>query len=246
MFSNLKILVTNDDGIDSLGLKVLVEKLKTLTNDILVVAPNKQMSATSHKITIHEGILLKKEEDIFKNVLTYSISGTPVDCVNIAINLLKFRPNVIFSGVNNGFNLGTDILYSATVASACEGANYNILGIAISCDVNNLEGMKYFDDIISYMRKTKIYKQAEVLNINIPRLANNIQITHQGVFPFQMSYVQKDDGLYYINSVPLVHSIYNNMNSDVYAIYHNSISITPLTNNQTDFKLYEKWKKINI
>lgn len=61
-----------------------------------------------------------------------------------------------------------------------------------------------------------------------------------------MSYVQKDDGLYYINSVPLVHSIYNDMNSDVYAIYHNSISITPLTNNQTDFKLYEKWKKINI
>ena len=87
MFSNLKILVTNDDGIDSLGLKVLVEKLKTLTNDILVVAPNKQMSATSHKITIHEGILLKKEEDIFKNVLTrktgadYAIVSTALLCV---------------------------------------------------------------------------------------------------------------------------------------------------------------------
>ena len=131
MLSDIRILVTNDDGIDSIGLRVLVEKLKVLTNHILVVAPSKQMSATSHKITLHEGILLKKEEDVFKDVVAYSISGTPVDCVNMAINLLKFKPNVIFSGVNNGLNVGTDIMYSATVASACEGINYNILGIAM-------------------------------------------------------------------------------------------------------------------
>ena len=246
MFSNQKILVTNDDGINSLGLKLLLEKLTYYTKEILVVAPNKQMSATSHKLTLHEGINLHKEPDIVQGIKTYSITGTPVDCVNIAVCILNFLPNMIFSGVNDGYNIGTDILYSGTIAAASEAVKYQALGIAFSCDAHTLKGMQYFDEVIKYITDKKLFLDAKVLNVNLPELSMGIKITHQGENPLKNKYTKKLDGLYYINSTSIEDISTFDENSDVYNVKMGYISITPLTNDKTDIEIYKKWQERNI
>ena len=107
----MRILVTNDDGINSSLLKILVNSLKKYASEILVVAPLVEMSATSHKLTLREGLDVVKCPDIIENVPSYSVKGTPADCVKIGLFLLDFKPDVVISGINNGYNVGNDILY---------------------------------------------------------------------------------------------------------------------------------------
>ena len=116
------ILVTNDDGINSSLLKILVNSLKKYASEILVVAPLVEMSATSHKLTLREGLDVVKCPDIIENVPSYSVKGTPADCVKIGLFLLDFKPDVVISGINNGYNVGNDILYSGTVSASMEAA----------------------------------------------------------------------------------------------------------------------------
>src|SRR5688500_17563866 len=115
------ILVTNDDGITSKGIASLVEAMKPL-GDLLVVAPNKPQSGTGHAITIHEPLRLVKSKQFF-GIDAYTCSGTPVDCVKLAIyEVLKGRPTLLVSGINHGSNAATNVLYSGTMSAAVEGA----------------------------------------------------------------------------------------------------------------------------
>ena len=101
----MRILITNDDGINSPLLKILANALKNYADEILVVAPTVEMSATSHKLTLREGMEVLKYADIVEGIPSYSVNGTPADCVKIGLNLLEFKPDYIFSGINNGYNV---------------------------------------------------------------------------------------------------------------------------------------------
>ena len=116
------ILVTNDDGISSPGIKVLSKTLESI-GDVYVVAPETEQSAVAHALTLHRPL---KFEEIKKN--TFHVNGTPTDCVIIGVNkLLPQKPDIIVSGINNGGNLGDDITYSGTVAAAIEGTSGKVL-----------------------------------------------------------------------------------------------------------------------
>jgi 5'-nucleotidase len=122
-----QILVTNDDGIQSPGLDALVQAVSRL-GPVLVVAPEREMSATSHRITINDPL---KARQISPD--RFAVEGTPADCVIVAaLRLLKTRPALVVSGVNRGSNLGDDVHYSGTVAAAFEGALQGLPAIAIS------------------------------------------------------------------------------------------------------------------
>lgn len=124
------ILISNDDGIDSPNLHALVDGIEAseLSVEVMVVAPERQRSAASHTITLHKPLRLNSHGNN-----RYSLSGTPVDCVYVGMHELAQRtPQLVLSGINLGFNLGTDVFYSGTVAAAVEGGLRGVRSIAFS------------------------------------------------------------------------------------------------------------------
>src|SRR2546426_8854022 len=122
-----RILVTNDDGVHSDGIKVLTASLANL-GEVTIVAPIQEASAIGHALTLRRPL---REESISPRV--FAVDGTPTDCVNVAItHVLKDKPDLIVSGINKGWNLGDDVTYSGTVAGALEAALLGISGIAVS------------------------------------------------------------------------------------------------------------------
>jgi 5'-nucleotidase len=129
----MRLLLTNDDGIHSEGIKVLADFLSVL-GEVWVVAPDRERNAVSHALTLHRPLRLTKLSDY-----SYAVNGTPSDCINIGINfLLPARPDLIVSGINKGGNLGNDINYSGTVAGAVEGALMGVPSFSISLSRHSL------------------------------------------------------------------------------------------------------------
>ena len=129
----MKILIVNDDSIHAPGIALLAEAAVEL-GDVWVVAPAKQCSAMSQQLTLRDPMLLKRAEEFPVTVQgAWQLEGTPVDCVKVAVShLLEDKPDVVLSGVNNGYNVGFDIAYSATLGAAFEAARYGIPAIAFS------------------------------------------------------------------------------------------------------------------
>lgn len=163
------VLVTNDDGIDSEGLLRLAEAARHF-GKVWVVAPDGQRSAASHSITIHDHIDLHPYEYPLNDVRALSCSGTPADCVRVGIHFVMLKkPDLILSGINKGFNLATDIQYSATAGAALEGSFQGVSSIAVS------EGPGGVHDttdhwLVPVMRRLSRMKteQEEIFNINFP------------------------------------------------------------------------------
>ena len=128
-FSKLRILLSNDDGVTAQGLEVLERIARTLSDDVWVVAPSVERSGAGHSLTIHEPLRPVKISD-----RRYSVSGTPTDCVMVAINhiMKENPPDLVLSGINHGGNLGEDVHYSGTVAAAMEGVLLGVPSIALS------------------------------------------------------------------------------------------------------------------
>src|SRR5438477_9179917 len=124
-----RILVTNDDGYFSEGIKALADALQPL-GEVTTVAPQTEASAVGHALTLRRPLRLEKIDDRL-----YSVDGTPTDCVNIAIDeVLEGRPDLVVSGINKGLNIGDDVTYSGTVAGALEGALLGYQAIAVSLE----------------------------------------------------------------------------------------------------------------
>lgn len=167
----MNILLVNDDGIYCDGILMLAKKLKAVGHDVIVVAPQNQMSGTGHSMTLY-GYVNFAKINILEGIDCYIVNGTPADCVKIAVNLIcKKNPDLIISGINKGFNLGTDIVYSGTVNSALEGAVHNIKSIAVSQEYY-IENYEFSSDFI-VKNLQKLYgilpdDAQTIFNINIP------------------------------------------------------------------------------
>ncbi|MDO5725611.1 MAG: 5'/3'-nucleotidase SurE [Tissierellia bacterium] len=168
----MNILLTNDDGIHSEGLRQIALKLQDRGHKVYVVAPDTEMSAKSHAITVHQDMELKKVEIDGLNQIAYSLTGTPADCVRVALSVLYKDIDAIFSGCNFGLNAGADILYSGTVSACIEANIFNLPGVAISAEVKRGEcdfekaailGVNLYEKY-----RLEIDNKQIVLNINVP------------------------------------------------------------------------------
>lgn len=129
----MKILLTNDDGIQAVGLRSLYHGLKRAGHEVHVVAPVTEMSAVGHAVTLAAPLRVKEFDE--KDFQGQGVSGTPADCVKLGLaTLLGFRPDLVVSGINAGANVGVDILYSGTVSAATEGALMGLPALAVSYD----------------------------------------------------------------------------------------------------------------
>ncbi len=228
----MKILVTNDDGIYSEGIKLLVEKAKKY-GEVVVVAPLKQQSAKSHSIEIKKAIRVE-EVDCFANVKAYAVDSTPADCVRFALYGLKLDIDIVFSGINKGLNLGDDILYSGTIGAAMEAALAGKKALAFSTWYQSFEGAEYFDMAMDYIINNKLLEKHNLYNINFPYHAQGIRMTRQGNTHFNTSFELKEDG-YYQNGKPDFEKELAYHDSDICAIMENEISISPLTVDRTKY-----------
>jgi 5'-nucleotidase len=167
------ILVTNDDGIGAKGLASLVEVAQRF-GEVVVVAPDKPQSGMGHAITIHDPLRLF-ESKLHELSLAFSCSGTPVDCVKLAIyEVLKRKPDLLLSGVNHGENSSTNVLYSGTMSAAIEGAMEGIPSIGFSLsnfapDADFGPTQFYIDQILQLFFKNGMPANC-CLNVNIPDL----------------------------------------------------------------------------
>lgn len=226
----MRILVANDDGVDSLGLELLVEFAKSL-GEVLVVAPKYEQSAKSQSINIRSGFEVKKIKKF--GVDTYIVDSTPSDCVRFAIYYLKYDFDILLTGLNRGFNSGEDILYSGTVAAASEGALINKRVIAFSTSPKSFDAHNYIKDAYDYIIKNKLLEKHNFWNVNIPLEPKGIKETVQGCTNFD-TYFEERDGLYYQLGDPHF-ALDESLLSDTKAISDGFISVTPLTNDRTKY-----------
>lgn len=236
----MKILVVNDDSIKADGLKFLAEKALKYGSEVVVVAPMEEQSGRSHAINIKSGIQFLKIEDLVPGVKTYVINSTPADCVRVATHYLKYDYDIVFSGVNDGYNLGEDIMYSGTVGGASEGALSKKKGIAFSSTYHNLTGAeKYFDSAMDYIFENRLLEIGNLYNVNFPLESKGIKITHQGNTHFETRFELKSEELI-SSGRPYFEKDNAQQNSDVTTILNGYVSITPITYNRTDYTLIEK------
>ncbi len=164
------VLCSNDDGIDAPHLDAIATLIEEFA-DVIVVAPERQRSAASHAITLHKPLRL-----VARGRNRYSLSGTPVDCVYLGIMKLCDRlPAVVVSGVNDGYNLGSDVFYSGTVAAAVEGALRGAAGIAVSLAprATHVEGAIRFAAAVVRAAVTEPMPPGTILNVNLPGSATD-------------------------------------------------------------------------
>lgn len=165
----MRILVVNDDGIRADGIRHLT-KIAAELGEVWVVAPDQQCSAMSHRITVHGSIDVHQEEFPVEGVHAYRVGGTPADCVKIGIKyLMPHKPDLVLSGINYGYNVGLDVLYSGTVGAAMEALLNGIPAIAFSKEMNdNYEVVdSHLLTIIKDLIGRTIQKN-EIWNVNVP------------------------------------------------------------------------------
>lgn len=248
--NKLNILITNDDGVFAEGIIELAKELEKYHN-ICIVAPSSQKSATSHAITITETLIIKEEKIEGISGKIFSVSGTPADCTRIGITeIMKNDVDLVVSGINNGFNLGTDILYSGTVSAAAEASLFKIPAIAFSCDGNSESYKKCSKAAIELIEKLSLFEDKEelVLNVNFPSKINekikdnyNIRVSKMGERKYKNIYMEtiNDDGSrsLILKGTPIKSS---EIDTDVFNIENGYITITPLHYDLTNFKILSK------
>jgi 5'-nucleotidase len=236
----MKILVTNDDGIQSESLKILVKKAMQF-GEVLCIAPIEEQSGKSQSLIIKEPFIFKQVEDIIAGVKTYVISSTPADCVRVAYYYLKEDFDIVLSGINNGYNLGEDITYSGTVGAACEGVFHNKKAIAFSAARNGFSNIEQNLDIVfNEFESMKLLEKHDFWNVNICENPKGIKYTMQGYTNFDSYFVKLDGDYIAARGAPDHARDKDRKLSDVSAIYNNYISITPLTADRTKHEVLKK------
>ena len=230
------ILITNDDSIQAKGIANLVEAMRPL-GDLLVVAPDKPQSGMGHAITINNPLRLKKIS-IFEGIESYTCSGTPVDCVKLAIyEIIKARPTLLVSGINHGSNAATNVLYSGTMSAAVEGAIEGIPSIGFSLldhhSEADFEAAAHFASEISKRALSEGIQKGVCLNVNIPKgkreEINGVKICRQGRAFWEDSFDKRTDpfgGDYFLLTGDF-NSTDKGEDTDMWALENNFVSIVP-------------------
>ncbi|KAF4516022.1 hypothetical protein B566_EDAN000259 [Ephemera danica] len=242
----MQILVTNDDGIDSPGLMALADALKAI-GEVWVVAPDRERTAVAHAVTLHKPLRLHRVAP-----RTFSVNGTPVDCVNLAVlKVLSKPPAIVVSGINKGVNLGDDVLYSGTVSAAMEGTILGLPSIAVS-----QEGRETFRFSVAADYAVRIVRQVlaqglpdeTLLNVNVPNRAlrsiKGVRVTCLSRRRFDNPIIEKLDphGRKYFWIAGTRVSWSRSKNADHEALAEGRVSVTPIHLDCTNYAVLDHFR----
>ncbi|MBI5865904.1 MAG: 5'/3'-nucleotidase SurE [Planctomycetes bacterium] len=249
----MRILITNDDGILAPGIEALWRAVADL-GEIEVVAPETTQSAVGHAISVLTPMAVRRVH-VNNTFYGYSVDGRPADCVKLGlIELVKWRPDFVLSGINSGVNTGINVLYSGTVAGAAEGAFFGVPSIAFSLELSQeldfqAAGRIARSIVESYAASNPA--PGTCLNVNIPALDKGLPL---GVRVCPQAHVPMND-MYRKQTDPLGRTVYwldgkfpdraDCPDSDVEAIHERYVSITPLRFDMTDHSRLEAVRQLD-
>jgi 5'-nucleotidase len=236
------ILVVNDDGITAPGIKALVEAVKEL-GEVVVVAPDSPQSGMGHAITINKPLRLKQMH-LFGDIKAYQCSGTPVDCVKLAVDKVLHRhPDLCVSGINHGSNSSINIIYSGTMSAAVEASLEGIPSVGFSlCDYSNEADFSasvfYARYVASQLLQHGMPKHT-LLNVNIPKLPlqeiKGLKIVRQALAKWEEEYVERTDPFgrpYYWLTGKFVNYDHG-QDTDEWALENGYVSVVPVQHDLT-------------
>lgn len=254
--STPRIMVTNDDGIDSAGLHALVVALATV-GEVSVIAPDRNRSAVSRGITLGQTLSVV-EADVEGAAMAYATDGTPTDCVRFAaLGLCGERPDLVVSGANHGLNLGDDVTYSGTVAAAFEGAIMDIPAIAVSQQSLGREmgfarlgkydfsSMQQFVPLIVRAVLNHEVPHGTVMNVNVPGLLpemiSGVEVSVLGkrIYRDKLELQAEKDGHRHFTIYGDDPSHHDEPDTDIAAIGRSAISVTPIRYDLTARALFD-------
>lgn len=247
------ILISNDDGIDSPGIKAIADELKSIAN-VFVVAPDRQRSAVGQALTIDQALRAIPYK-LGEGITAWAVNGTPADCVKLALcELLPIKPDLVVSGINLGQNTSINMLYSGTVAAATEGLLFGIKSMAISladfrADADCSVAAKYGKIIANKMFNMEL-PEGVLLNVNVPKCNESdirgIKITDYSNSVWIDKYEKRIDpfgreyywfaGEYKIND--------SRHNADDIAVHNHYVSITPIKREFTNSQLVVEFENL--
>jgi len=240
----MRILVTNDDGYLAQGIHTLAGAAREL-GDVHVVAPDREQSATSHSLTMHYPLRVRRITDDL-----HVVDGTPTDCVVLAVGqLLEERPDFVISGVNHGSNLGDDVLYSGTVAAAMEATMLGIPAVAVSYTGRDPDEIEAWQPVLTNLLRKMLrrdFPPETLLNVNLPAVApgkvEGIRVTTLGRRAYIGSLTRALDpsGREYFWIGGGESKWWGGPNVDFRAVHSGFVSVTPLHLDLTNYRLLEK------
>jgi len=239
-----RILVTNDDGIQSPGLKHLAKTLGKL-GEVWVVAPDRERTAVAHAVTLHKPLRVHQLGE-----RVYAVNGTPVDCVNLALlNILPKQPHLLVSGINKGVNLGDDVLYSGTVSAAVEGTILGVPSLAVSQEGRNefhFSTGAYYALLVARLILQRGLPEETLINLNIPnrplRAVTGARVTCLSRRKFENPIIEKVDPhgrtYYWIAGTRVSWS--RSKDADHEAIEEGAVSLTPIHLDSTHYGVLDQ------
>ena len=240
----MRILVSNDDGVSAPGIQVLAKALSDIA-DVYFMAPDRNRSGASNSLTLTNPLRVSKLENGH-----HSIEGTPTDCVHLALTgFFDFDFDMVISGINDGANLGDDVLYSGTIAAAMEGRNLGFPAIAVSLAGRPVEHYETAATIVTRLAsklKSDPLRSQTILNINVPNVPldsiRGIEVTRLGTRHAAEATIKTSDPrgrpIYWIGSPG--EEADSGPGTDFYAISQQTVSITPLHLDMTHYKIFEQ------
>ena len=239
----MKILIVNDDGIDGIGLRVLASWSRKL-GKVTVAAPKFEQSAKSQAIILRRAFKVERSDALADlGIEAYSVDATPADCVRYAVDRIGDDFDLVFSGMNNGINLGHDISYSGTVGASFEANYAGIKSVSFSTVFGNIEkAAAWLDPVWEFMEERSALAHCPLWNVNIPGEPKGILLTEQGRNFYRDHFLEPEPGMfraqYYVTREAGDAQI--DVNFDIDAILEGYCSVTPLTTRKTDYNALEK------
>ena len=240
----MKILIVNDDGMGAAQLVPLIKWCRKL-GDVTVAVPKFEQSGKSHSIELLKPFEAQQVE-LEPGVTIWAVDSTPADCVRFAVLALKQTFDLVISGVNRGWNIGPDTMYSGTVGAASEAVNLGMKAIALSTSYRDYpRATEQLDRVFDFFQKHNLLELHDLYNVNIPADAKGIKITRIGDGYSFGPIEQVEEGRYYLNKL----SVWEDRNDDTQdtdASRHGYISISPLHINKTCQTTYKKLASLNL
>lgn len=241
----MRILITNDDGINAPQLIPLARWAQQL-GQVTVVAPKFEQSGKSHGFQIRDPFECRQVE-LAPGITAWSVDSTPADCLRFAVLGLKMEFDLVISGVNRGLNLGSDILYSGTVAAIFEAARLGIKGVAFSTEPHSYDhSTEHLDTVWDFVLRHDLLNKGGLWNINIPAEVKGIRITRQGGPYYSDDFLPIGNDLYQAHGKPIfVDSGNPELDTDS-TLSGGWITVTPLTIDRTDRELFRELSALPV
>lgn len=240
----MRILIVNDDSISAPVLPHLAAWAKKL-GEVTVVVPKVEQSGKSHGIELHKAFEVKKV-DFMDGIEAYTVDSAPADCVRVAVLGMHKEFDLVISGINRGYNMGTDILYSGTAAGIFEAAILGIPAVALSTDPKDFQcALAHLDTVLEFFKEHKLMEKWNLYNVNFPiDTPKGIRITRQGGPMYSDDFPDIGNNMV-MPTGKYVHVDQNDLNLDTDATLHGYISISPLTINRVNMDIYSQLTYLN-